>query len=166
MIKRFPSKEEQILSLLEGKAFRLLKECIDYSNEDISSSEKRDELRAKIFTVTPSEVLAYVRSHYSLDDLGVFVEDPGKAKKVGKLFGSLPDEFRDGLNVIQDNGKYKCFYFNDDIYMRTNDSKDSMSEHFYLNSEDEIYEKYVNECLSCDGLGPIFRSNEINSNIQ
>jgi hypothetical protein len=124
-----PSNKEQIEALMSG--------CFRKIEEKYPHIETWEEL----FTVTKSEILSYIKSNYSLRDLGLFEEQ---------------DNFR--LNVREEKNRFKTFTRCWDTEVRGLPYKEYNIK--YFSTEDEVYEEYVDHITGCSGTGLTFEDKE------
>ena len=142
--KRKPTKAEQIEVLKELSAIKmrdLLRECIDFDKTPHKTIEDLDNYYQAFFTVTKSEILSYIKSNYSLRDLGLFEEQ---------------DNFR--LNVREEKNRFKTFTRCWDTEVRGLPYKEYNIK--YFSTEDEVYEEYVDHITGCSGTGLTFEDKE------
>ena len=124
-----PSNKEQIEALMSG-CFRKIEEKYPHI-----------EIWEELFTVTKSEILSYIKSNYSLRDLGLFEEQ---------------DNFR--LNVREEKNRFKTFTRCWDTEVRGLPYKEYNIK--YFSTEDEVYEEYVDHITGCSGTGLTFEDKE------
>ena len=122
-----PSNKEQIEALMSG--------CFRKIEEKYPHIETWEEL----FTVTKSEILSYIKSNYSLRDLGMYDQ---------KCY----------LNLKNEGDKYVIYYWDYEYEMRTGEVIDMTEE--YYDSEDEVYEEYVKFITRSSGTGLTFEDRE------
>ena len=126
--KILPTKKEQIESL------------IDLHNTKHELAQKYNiETWEELFTVTKSEILSYIKSNYSLRDLGMYDQ---------KCY----------LNLKNEGDKYVIYYWDYEYEMRTGEVIDMREE--YYDSEDEVYEEYVKFITRSSGTGLTFEDRE------
>lgn len=63
VLHKIPTKEEQIEALINGKVASFMKECVDFEKTNKTSIEDRMQYRKKVFTITKSEILAYIKEN-------------------------------------------------------------------------------------------------------
>ena len=115
-----PSKEAQVEALVHGRAYKLLSDVFD-------AEYFTDGMYKEVFTVNKTEVLEYVRNHYSLKAL-VYM-------KAGT---------DDGLYIIpRPFGGFDGYYQEREIKM----------DHKQLKSENEAWGYYVQYILDTSGTG-------------
>ena len=140
--KRKPTKAEQIEVLKELSAIKmrdLLRECIDFDKTPHKTIEDLDNYYQAFFTVTKSEILSYIKSNYSLRDLGMYDQ---------KCY----------LNLKKEGEKYIIYYWDYEYEMRTGEVIGMREE--YYDSEDEVYERYVRFITGSSGTGLTFEDKE------
>jgi hypothetical protein len=126
--KILPTKKEQIESL------------IDLHNTKHELAQKYNiETWEELFTVTKSEILSYIKSNYSLRDLGMYDK---------KCY----------LNLKKEGEKYIIYTWDYEYEMRTGEVI-GMTEEYY-DSEDEVYEQYVKFITRSSGTGLTFEDKE------
>ena len=113
-----PPKEEQIKSLLEGTACTLVEKYVGESASVDSYAE--------VFSVTRSEILAYLQTHYRLEDI--------THASVGSA---------DGFYVISTIFGYKTFFQERGI--RFGETA--------VRSQDEVWRKFVDYLIATSGTG-------------
>ena len=126
--KILPTKKEQIESL------------IDLHNTKHELAQKYNiETWEELFTVTKSEILSYIKSNYSLRDLGMYDQ---------KCY----------LNLKKEGEKYIIYTWDYEYEMRTGEVIGMREE--YYDSEDEVYERYVRFITGSSGTGLTFEDKE------
>ena len=126
--KILPTKKEQIESL------------IDLHNTKHELAQKYNiETWEELFTVTKSEILSYIKSNYSLRDLGMYDK---------KCY----------LNLKKEGEKYIIYTWDYEYEMRTGEVIDMTEE--YYDSADEVYEEYVKFITRSSGTGLTFEDRE------
>ena len=141
VLNKIPTKKEQIEALMIGRIASFMKECVNFDKTDKENIEDRMLYRQKVFTVTKSEILSYIKSNYSLRDLGLFEEQ---------------DNFR--LNVREEKNRFKTFTRCWDTEVRGLPYKEYNIK--YFSTEDEVYEEYVDHITGCSGTGLTFEDKE------
>ena len=141
--KRKPTKEEQIKYLMGNGSVSpyLFNECIDLEKTPNNTWQDNRAINQAFFTVTKSEILSYIKSNYSLRDLGLFEEQ---------------DNFR--LNVREEKNRFKTFTRCWDTEVRGLPYKEYNIK--YFSTEDEVYEEYVDHITGCSGTGLTFEDKE------
>ena len=142
VLHKIPTKEEQIEALINGKVASFMKECVDFEKTNKTSIEDRMQYRKKVFTITKSEILAYIKENYSLKDLGMYDN---------KCY----------LKLKKEKGKYVIYTWDYEYEMRTGKVID-LREEFY-DTEDEVYERYVRFLIGSSGTGLTFEDKKDNS---
>ena len=126
--KILPTKKEQIESL------------IDLHNTKHELAQKYNiETWEELFTVTKSEILSYIKSNYSLRDLGMYDK---------KCY----------LNLKKEGEKYIIYTWDYEYEMRTGEVIGMREE--YYDSEDEVYARYVRFITGSSGTGLTFEDRE------
>ena len=135
VLNKIPTKKEQIEALMIGRIASFMKECVNFDKTDKENIEDRMLYRQKVFTVTKSEILSYIKSNYSLRDLGMYDQ---------KCY----------LNLKNEGDKYVIYTWDYEYEMRTGEVI-GMTEEYY-DSEDEVYEEYVKFITRSSGTGLTF----------
>ena len=139
VLNKTPTKKEQIEALMSGRIASFMKKCVNFDKTDKENIEDRMLYRQKVFTVTKSEILSYIKSNYSLRDLGMYDK---------KCY----------LNLKKEGDKYIIYTWDYEYEMRTGEVI-GMTEEYY-DSEDEVYEEYVKFITRSSGTGLTFEDKE------
>ena len=139
--KRKPTKEEQIKYLMGNGSVSpyLFNECIDLEKTPNNTWQDNRAINQAFFTVTKSEILSYIKSNYSLRDLGMYDQ---------KCY----------LNLKNEGDKYVIYTWDYEYEMRTGEVIGMREE--YYDSEDEVYERYVRFITGSSGTGLTFEDKE------
>ena len=139
--KRKPTKEEQIKYLMGNGSVSpyLFNECIDLEKTPNNTWQDNRAINQAFFTVTKSEILSYIKSNYSLRDLGMYDQ---------KCY----------LNLKKEGEKYIIYTWDYEYEMRTGEVIGMREE--YYDSEDEVYERYVRFITGSSGTGLTFEDRE------
>ena len=139
--KRKPTKEEQIKYLMGNGSVSpyLFNECIDLEKTPNNTWQDNRAINQAFFTVTKSEILSYIKSNYSLRDLGMYDQ---------KCY----------LNLKKEGEKYIIYTWDYEYEMRTGEVIGMREE--YYDSEDEVYERYVRFITGSSGTGLTFEDKE------
>jgi hypothetical protein len=139
--KRKPTKEEQIKYLMGNGSVSpyLFNECIDLEKTPNNTWQDNRAINQAFFTVTKSEILSYIKSNYSLRDLGMYDK---------KCY----------LNLKKEGDKYIIYTWDYEYEMRTGEVIGMREE--YYDSEDEVYERYVRFITGSSGTGLTFEDRE------
>ena len=137
----------------------------------VEPGNQKHELAAKyniktwedLLTVTRSEILDYVKSNYKIEDIYAdytsidlkYEDIPEFVKKVES--GEIKEE-SGYFNLRRESGRYVVFTWDYDFWIRTGKVHDIDED--YFDTENELYECYVDGIIRGSGTGINFADKE------